>query len=106
MQGLKNIQQRVMRKMRAINERYALHTENYRETSTAPWRRQNIWISGVIKSLGLAMTISVRFCVNTHTIISGSTATPALNLIFCISVPTIDRNSNSETPGASKSVSA
>lgn len=47
---LNNIQQRVMWKMRAINQRYALHTVNHHESSTAPWRQENIGISGAIKT--------------------------------------------------------
>lgn len=47
---LNNVQQRVMWKMRVINQRYALHTVNHHESSTAPWRQENIGISGAIKT--------------------------------------------------------
>lgn len=50
--------------MGAINKRYAPHIVNYRETSIAPWRHENIWKSGAINGMGLAKT---TVCVSKHT---------------------------------------
>lgn len=58
--------QRVMWKMRAINQRYALHTVNCHESSTAPWRTRNIGISGAIKTWVWQWHQCV-FCLCKHT---------------------------------------